>query len=280
MVPAFNDWIFANKKNAIGLVETDFGFHIIKIDDTKSEQGLKLATLAKIITPSEKTENLVFVEAETFAANIAKGGNFTELANEKGYTIKNAQKLKKGDTTVPGLVGNNANIIFWTFEEDQKIGNSKRFDIDKAYVVAVLTQIEEAGLQSVKSAATKVKPLVIKEKKAKLLADKMKGSLQDLAVAEKTTVRQTGEISLANPSVLGKDKAILGAFLAMKEGSVLHGVRGDKGVYSIELLKKTEPVALDSYEPYRLQLEKNMQKDNATIFNALKEASDIQDYRN
>jgi len=280
MVPAFNDWVFSHKKDEIGIVETDFGFHIIKLNDTKAEKGVKLATVSKIIVPSEKTENLVFVEAETFAANIAKGGNFTELANEKKYSIKNAQKLGRRGTSVPGLVGNNATIVYWTFDENTKVGSSKRFDIDKAYVVAQLTQKEPEGLQSVKSASLKVKPLVIKDKKAKILSDKMKGNLNDLAKDESVRLQKTGEISLANPSIIGREKAILGAFLAMKEGTTLHGVRGTRGVYSLELIKKTDAVTLDSYEPYRLQLEQKMKKDNNTIYNALKAASDIEDYRN
>ncbi|HIP47888.1 MAG TPA: peptidylprolyl isomerase [Lutibacter sp.] len=280
MVPAFNDWVFSHKKNDIGIVETDFGFHIIKLNDTKVEKGLKLATISKIIAPSEKTENLVFVEAETFAANIAKGGSFKELANEKKYSIKNAQKLGRRETSVPGLKGNNANIVYWAFEDNTEIGSSKRFDIDKAYVVGQLTQKEPEGLQSVKSASLKVKPLVIKDKKAKALAAKLKGTLNDIVTNENVRLQKTGEISLANPSVIGREKAILGAFLAMKEGTTIHGVRGTKGVYSLELIKKTDAVTLDSYEPYRIQLEQKMKKDNNTIYNALKEASDIEDYRN
>lgn len=280
MVLAFNDWVFSHKKDEIGLVETDFGFHVIKIDDTKSQKGLKLATISKIIVPSEKTENQVFVEAETFAANLAKGGNFTELANEKKYTIKNAQKLEKKTTSIPGLKGNNATIVYWAFNEDTELGSSKRFDIDKAYVVAQITQKEAKGLQSVKSATSKVKPLVIIDKKAKMLAAKLKGdNLTDLATKEGVRVQKTGEISLANPSVIGRDKAVMGAFLSMKENSILHGVKGKRGVYSLELIKKTDPIALDSYEPYRLQLEKKLRKDNNTIYKALKAASTIEDYR-
>jgi len=31
MVPKFNDFAFGNRVGAIGLVETDFGFHVIKV---------------------------------------------------------------------------------------------------------------------------------------------------------------------------------------------------------------------------------------------------------
>lgn len=283
MVPKFNDWVFANNKGNIGIVETDFGFHVIKVDDTKSDAGLKLATVSKIIVPSEQTENSIFVEAETFAADMAKGKNFTELAEEKNYTIKNAQKLKRRDDVVPGLTGNNPSIVYWAFEEKSEVGNTKRFDIDKAYVVAQVTQKEEEGLQSVKSATNIVRPKVIVEKKTEILTKKLQeGTLEEIAKSEGVRVEKTGDTSYNNPgsSALGREKAVIGALLALKEGKIVRGIKGTNGVYAAELIKKTAPVALESYEPYRVQLEKKLKKDNNTIYNALKDASEIEDYRN
>jgi peptidylprolyl isomerase/peptidyl-prolyl cis-trans isomerase D len=282
MPPKFNAWIFSHKKGDIGLVETEFGFHIIKIFDTRSDKGIKIANLAKMIVASEETENRVFVEAETFAADVSKGTNFEELAKEKAYDIKNAQKLGRRDTSVPGLKGFNSNIVYWTFKEDTKIGDSKRFDIDKAYVVAQLIEREEEGLQSVKSAKSIVKPLVIKDKKAAMLTKKLQeGSLEDIAKRESLRVQQTGELSFNNPNagLIGREKAVLGALLGMKEGDIVRGVRGANGVYILKLVKKTPAMEIESYEPYRLQLEKKLKIDDNIIFNALKEASDIKDYR-
>jgi len=282
MVPAFNDWVFANKKGNIGLVETDFGFHVIKVDDTKAEPGLKLATVSKLITPSEDTENKVFVEAETFSAAITKGQDLKVLANEKKYTVKNGQKLGKRDDAVPGLTGNNRSIIYWAFDANTELAAVKRFDVDKAYVVAQVTQKEAEGTQTVKSATASVRPLVIKEKKAAMLSKKLaSGSLEEIAKAENERVQNTGDTSFENPSTsaLGRDKAVVGALLGMKEGEISRGVRGTTGVYILELVKKTSPIELDSYEPYRVRLENSLKKDNTTIFNALKKASNVEDYR-
>ena len=282
MTKAFNDWVFSHKKGDIGLVETEFGFHIIKNVDYRSDKGIKLATISKMIIASEKTENNVFVEAETFAAEIAKGTDFEELAKEKGYVIKNAQKLKRRETTIPGISGFNSTIISWAFEEDRAISDSKRFDIDKAYVVAQLTEKEKEGLQTVKSATTIVRPKVIKEKKAALLTQKLQeGTLDDIAERESVRVQNTGEISFNNPSVsaIGKEPAVLGALISLNEGDIIRGIQGSNGVYALSLTKKTPPIEKDSYEPYRLQLENKLKKDNNTIYQALKEASEIEDYR-
>jgi peptidyl-prolyl cis-trans isomerase D len=43
MVKPFNDFVF-NSSGSIGLVETPFGFHIIKVTD--KQDGIRLATVA------------------------------------------------------------------------------------------------------------------------------------------------------------------------------------------------------------------------------------------
>jgi peptidyl-prolyl cis-trans isomerase D len=46
MVKPFNDFVFNNGiGKEVGLVETDFGFHIIKITD--KQDGIRLATVAQ-----------------------------------------------------------------------------------------------------------------------------------------------------------------------------------------------------------------------------------------
>jgi len=280
MVPPFNDWVFSHKKGDVGMVETEFGFHIINLENTFSAK--KFLTIAKVIEPSQDTEAKVFVDAEGFSTDVTKNKNFVELAKEKKYILKNGQNLSKRGVTVPGLKGNNAQIVSWAFEEEAKVGDVKRFDIDKAYIVAQITQKEEEGLQSVKSATAKVRPILINDKKAVILNKRLQdGTLSGLADKEGKKIQSTGEIDFSKPgtALLGKNKAVVGALLSMKEGETLRGVRGDRGVFMLELTKKNPPTPLDSYEPYRQQLLKKIRKDDAKIFEALKETISIEDYR-
>jgi peptidyl-prolyl cis-trans isomerase D len=53
MVKPFNDFVFNNGIGKVGLVETDFGFHIIKITD--KQDGIRLATVAQKLEASEAT---------------------------------------------------------------------------------------------------------------------------------------------------------------------------------------------------------------------------------
>src|SRR5690606_9690074 len=64
MTDAFNDFCFGNPTDTIGLVETDFGFHIIKVDD--KQDIIQVAHLSREVEPSEQTTNALFTEATSF----------------------------------------------------------------------------------------------------------------------------------------------------------------------------------------------------------------------
>jgi peptidylprolyl isomerase/peptidyl-prolyl cis-trans isomerase D len=279
MVPAFNDWMFSHAKGDVGLVETQFGFHIMMIEDTFSAR--EFATIAKLIEPSQATESAMFEKAASFENEIAKGKNFTEFAKENEYKIMNGQKLKKGGDVIPGLVGNNAQIVNWTFEEGVKKGDVKKFEITKAYVVAAITNVEEKGLQSVSGAKAKARPAILNNKKAAILSKKLDGSLKEIAARENVKVQNTRDLSFNKPatSILGRDKIVVGTLLGMKEGEVVRGVQGSNGVYALKLTSKVVPGELSTYEPYRKQLNDKLKKDNNKIYQALKDISEIESFR-
>src|SRR5690606_7725387 len=65
MVPAFRDYTFENKTGDLGVVKSDFGFHVIEILGQKGESRMvKVATLAQKVEPSEKTIDASFRSEE------------------------------------------------------------------------------------------------------------------------------------------------------------------------------------------------------------------------
>jgi len=55
MVKPFNDFVFNSPIGKVGLVETEFGFHIVKVIDKRD--AVRLATIAQRIEPSEATSD-------------------------------------------------------------------------------------------------------------------------------------------------------------------------------------------------------------------------------
>jgi peptidylprolyl isomerase/peptidyl-prolyl cis-trans isomerase D len=282
MTPAFRDYSFTNKKGSVGVVETPFGFHVIRVDATKNNQKvLKLATFARKIVPSEATENDFFQKAEQFALAISKTDDYNALAKENNYTLKSAVGLKVLDENVPGI-GNQRQIVSWAFKGDSGKGAFNRFDLEGSYIVAVVTAKTEKGLMSVEKAINRVRPLLLNEKKAVLIADKLKGSsLQEIAKANNTSVRTANNVNLKTPSLsgVGSEPMVVGAMYSAKLDKVYNGVVGTRGVFSFVLNKRELPTALPNYEANRKKISASRKNMTGKIYEAIKSASEIEDNR-
>jgi hypothetical protein len=126
------------KKGTIGLVETDFGFHIIKVVDTKEEKKYQLATIAKKMEASQKTIDELYAEASQFELD-ANSGKYDEVAKEKNYNQRPVNKISELSENLPGLSGSQRNIVQWMFNNETKVGDIRRFDINGSYAVVQLT---------------------------------------------------------------------------------------------------------------------------------------------
>jgi len=283
MVPAFRDYVFMNKTGDMGIVKTQFGYHIIKIDDQKNFQdAVQLATLARQIVPSEETESKFYQDAEIFASELSKGKNFDGLAKEKGYKPLMANKLKELSENVPGLQGNQRQIVRWAFKDNTDVNTVERFDIDNGYVVAMLYAKTAKGLATIADVAGQIRPLILKQKKAEMIHKKMNGStLEEIAKENSVNVRTASKVTIESPTLpgVGKEETVVAAMMSANEGELVKGIEGVKGVFAIKVLSKEIPTELDDYSSFRKQLATKVKAKSGQLYNALKEASDVEDYR-
>ncbi len=282
MTPEFRDYTFEGKKGDIGVVKSPFGFHIIKIDDQKNKQKvLKLATFSRRIEASEATENEVFRSAKEFELELSKGNDFSELAKEKNYVAKPAVGLKSLDENVPGI-GNQRQIVSWAFNSDSEIGSFKSFDLEGSHVVAVITASESKGLMSVTKAVGRVKPILINQKKAALLKEKLEGSdLSEIAKANNVSVRTASNVTLKSPTLsgVGVEPKIVGAMYNAEPNKIYNSIEGARGVYTFKLTSKELPTALPNYDANRKRIAESRKRLTYKIYEAIKEASDVVDNR-
>lgn len=282
MTPEFRDFVFEGKRRDIGVVKTPFGYHVIKIDGQKNIQRVvRLATFSRKILPSETTENTVFQKAEQFALSISKDQKFFQIANENKYQIKPAIGLKVLDENVPGL-GSQRQIISWAFGKETKPGDFKRFDLEGSHVVAFVTAKTEKGLLSAAKATNRVKPILMNEKKAILIADKFKGNtLEELAKENATTIRNANGVTLKSPTLVGagSEPKVVGAMFNAESNKVYKNIIGRRGVYAFKLTNKELPTALPNYESLRKNISMERKRKTTMIYEAIKKASDIEDNR-
>ena len=76
------------------IVETSFGYHIIKVTEAKTKTIYKIAQIEKELFSSDKTINTIYRQAELFAAETSDENTFIETAAEKGYKIREALKVR------------------------------------------------------------------------------------------------------------------------------------------------------------------------------------------
>ncbi|MAD96874.1 MAG: peptidylprolyl isomerase [Flavobacteriaceae bacterium] len=282
MTPAFRDFCFTERKGKVDVVETPFGYHIIRIDDQKNFQRVvKLATYAKQILPSEKTENAAYTKAQEFALEVTNTNDFGLAAKNKGYAPKPAVGMKTLDENVPGL-GNHRQVVSWAFGSETNIGDFKRFDLEGSYVVATLSGKTAKGLMSPEKATPRVRPILLNEKKAEILEDRfVDGDLQANAKELKVALRTANGVTLKSPTLpgIGLEPKVIGAMYNAEVNKVYTAIVGQKGVFAFKVTKKEEPVALPNYETNRKQIAEARRRMTFRIYNALKEASEIEDNR-
>lgn len=283
----FADFIYKNKTGSIAVVETAFGFHIIRIDEqTNYKEAVKLATFARIIEASEETENTIFEQAETLSSNLAGGKKLEDLVIESEYKIQSAINLKALAESIPGL-GNQRQIVTWAFNSGRELNDSKRFDVDvlgkRGYTVVLLNGMTDGeGVIINSDILLNIRPELMNKKKAALIIDKMKGAtLEEIAESMSTTVRTASSVTLASPllSGVGNEPGIVGAMSTLKIDEVSDKMDGQKGVFVVMVTKRELPVELDNYGTFRNKKVTTLKSRGYKLYQALQDAADVTDNR-
>ena len=282
MVKPFNDYIFDNKTGDIGVVETDYGFHVIEIDDQKNiQKAVKVALIVKKIEASEKTINDVFSKATKFEI-AAKDADFNELAKEGGLSASPVNKIGELDANIPG-VGENRSIVTWAFNKDTNIGDIKRVNTTNGYVIAQLTRRNPKGLKSIAEASATVTPILRNEKKAKLIrASIFSIDIKEVASSQNLSTKTVNAITMANPTIAGAgtEPKVIGTAFGLKLGETSKLIDGVKGVFMVKVTAVNNAPDLQDYSAFANQLNTSSAASiDANAFNALKNKADIEDNR-
>ena len=281
MTPKFNDFAFSNPVDYIGLVETEFGYHIVRVDD--KQDIVQLADLTRAIEPSEETINTLFTEATKFEMAATTGDTpFEDVARESGVVIRPVNKIKAMDENLPGL-SSQRSIVQWTFNEDTEVGDIKRFNINSGYAVVQLTAKYNEGLMAVEDASATALPKIRKEKKAaKIIAENSGKSLEELATANNTIISTASALTVSSPTIpgAGREASVVGTAFAMEEGNTSQLIEGETGVFLIEVTKKEAAPEMDNYATYAANLQStNALRVNNAVYTALKNKAEIEDNR-
>ena len=282
MADAFNDFCFLNPVNSIGLVETEFGFHIIKVDD--KQDVVQVATLSREIEPSEETVNTLFTEATKFEMAVVDAAPeaFSDIARESTHVVRPVNKIKEMDENLPGL-SSQRSIVQWAFNDDTKVGEIKRFDLTNGYAVVQLTKKYKKGTMSVEDASATALPKIRKEKKAaQIISGNAVNTLEDFATNHGVTVSSATAVTRKTPTIpgAGREPLVVGKAFALAEGNTSALIKGETGVFMIKVTKKEDAATLNNFSTFENTLTtQNRNAVNSKVYEALKSRADIEDNR-
>jgi len=282
MAPEFKAYAFDNKVGDVDVVQTSFGYHVIEILEQKSfNQTVKVATIADKIEPSDQTLQDVFNKMSKFEI-ASKDGDFNALAKERELTVKPIT-FNELDENIPGL-GSQREVVRWAFDDDTDTGEFKNFAISNfGFIVAKLVEKKEKGLMSTEDASITALPEIRKEKKAKMIREKITGTtLADISKNQGQSIKTAAAITIKNTTLSGAgvEPKVVGAAFGLAQGETSKPIDGEKGVYVVEVTKVNEATKLDNYTAImnRLNTERR-NKVQTKVFTALENAAEIEDNR-
>jgi peptidyl-prolyl cis-trans isomerase D len=287
MVAPFNDFIFTNPVGTRSIVKTDFGYHLIEILSAKgSSQGYKIAYITKPIVASQETDDQANNNANMFAGNSKDVKSFNENWEKnfraKGFNKLVANDIKPLDFTLVGMQGSSRALI-------KKIFDAKKGDIvgpermGDSYVVAVVTDIDKAGMPSPSKVRGMVEPVLRNKKKAEIISKNMSGSndLNTLSAKVSQPVQTVDSVAFSGGNKLAFESKVVGAsFNPANKGKISTPISGQAGVYVINVESVyTTPVNAASIEDQRKMYEQQAKQAYRSPVEVLQKSADVKDYR-
>lgn len=236
--------VFKAKNGDIIKVEFQNSTHIFVINHKGAEsKKVQLGVISYKVDASSATQQNAYSAASKFIAD-AQGSldNFNNSVIANGVN-KRVARIRTTDKAIRGLE-NSRELIRWAFS-DNKNPVSAIMEIDNNYVVAAVTAKREDGLADLDQVKSDIMALLVKEKKADMIADKMKGfkSLEDASVSMTAPVSEIKDLDYAMffiPEV-GMEPTLIGAIC--NNGNTLNKlsnpIKSESGVFLFDVTAKT-----------------------------------------
>lgn len=254
MTKRFSDAAFEAKVgDIVGPIETEFGWHLIYVEDKKVEDGkekVKASHILLKVMPSRTTEDEQQYKANMFSED-AKELGFTVMAERDTLTIEKTSFFEEGSGFVPGIIGRNPAVVNFAFAS--KLNDvSGVYHIDQGYIVLTVSEIQPEGYQDLESVRRLIEGRVRMEKakerakayaitlEPKVNSDMSFKSIADNDTSKKVRYNATGMLNIdGNVPGLGRSVEFMGTAFSLEVGEKSNMVETDRGYYYLHLLDKT-----------------------------------------
>ena len=288
MVEPFENAVFgANSAGLINrVIETQFGYHVIDVTAPKTNAAFKIAAIHREISASNETRDAAFRRADYFAGVSSSIKAFHENAKEESLVVMEANNIDASARRI-GSLTDAREVVRWLFNDASNGKVSEVFELEDAYVVAVMTGKVDKGTAPLESVREEITVKVKNEKKGKIITDKLQGlsgSLNEIATAygDDAHVYTTSDLRLNSNSLpnVGFAPKVVGTAFGLDAGQTSDPVFAENGVVIIKTNTITEASEIGDYTVYKNRLRQTA--DNRVSFeisSAIKKFADIKDTR-
>ncbi len=274
------------KKGDLVVVESQFGYHIMEVLDTKGKQPkVQVSTIESKVEPSNKTMQAVFVKASEFAGKNTTNDLFQKSVLEQKLNKRIADNIKENDKTIAGLESPRA-LVRWAYESKKGMVSEPQEYGDK-FVVAALTEVREKGIAPMEQVKDDLTAKVIKEKKAEQFTTEITAAMAGgatidaIAAKLKIAVEQAPTVNFNTTAIPGSanEPVVTGTVAAMKGKSMSKPLVGKEGVIVVQVDAKTDAPAQKDYKAQQTQMVSQMSsRVDYEVYDALKKNANVEEH--
>ena len=287
MAKPFENFCFFRKNGSMGVVPTQFGWHVIQVTDQKGANDVyKIGQIIREILPSDETIQTLYNQASGYAAEAQTAEDYRALATEKGFFLRPARNLGRFEEVVSGL-GTARRVVRWAWDDDREEGNIGLLENDgNGYVVVVLTDKLEEGTSSFEMVQAQCLEAAKKDAKKALVLERLENAsagaatIEAVATAAGKEVRTLSfRISQFNISGVGNEAKVVGTICGLEPGTLSPVILGENGAF-MAITSPANPAPQIDYTNMAQNTQRSIRNLVGTqAYKALQDKAKIEDMR-
>ena len=228
---------FAGKRGERFTVAQGMGEQTFEIMELgKPTPKVKLAILAREVTPSSKTYSVIYNNAKQFIVDNNNAEALEAAAQEAGMTVVPQFNLTENTDKI-GQLKSSRPIVRWAF--DAKEGQvSDVFECGQQFVVAALTEVNDGEYRPLDAVRAELTYEATNNAKAEYIKKQLKGveSIEAAAEIMGQPVQAVERVTLGDSRFgnAGMEPAVIGKTIAQGENALSEPIKGNMGVFVVK----------------------------------------------